>query len=305
MEKIYNRNVDVFEVKINYLDAAPNKVDLYDLLQNETLSDGDLKIKGKFISYNILEIKDDTIVGIVETNRNESIPPKKNRELKTIEPLDLPEGDGLAYGNVFLFDKRRNIMLYEVNKNGSILEHFFEFIYKKMTELKGTYSLRSFPVLTKNEYQRLKKMQSKTKIELEVSYPVRIADDEIDKTSFYYIFTKGVNLDSTKIKISYSVNANHSDSHLNNKEADKTIEEIQTILNLEKAEVEHFKIYGYVDDADNNKLQAIDLVSDRLKGVISLREPKIHNNLLEHQRLLEINNLYARLDNQLLAIFGI
>jgi len=203
MEKIYSRNVDVFEVKISYLEEAPNKMDLFDILQNDTLSDGDLKIKGKYISYNILEKNENTIVGIVETNRNESIPPKKNRELKTIEPLDLPDGDGLAYGNVFLFDKRRNIMLYEVNKNGSIIEHLFEFIYKKVTELKGTYSLRSFPVLTKNEYERLKKMNSKTKIELEVSHPAKIAEDEIDKTSFYYIFTKGVNLNSTKIKISY------------------------------------------------------------------------------------------------------
>lgn len=305
MDKIYNRNVDVFEVGIKYLEGAPNKIELFDILQSHMLSDSDLKIKGKFISYNVLEISENLIIGIVETNRNESIPPKKNRELKTVQGLDLPEGDGLAYGNVFLYDKRRNVILYEVNKNGSILEHLFEFIYRKMVDLKGTYSLKSFPVLTRNEYIRLQKMSFKTKIELEVSHPVKIADDEIDKTSFFYIFTKGVNLNSTKIKISYSVNASHSDSHLNKLEADNTIEEIQNILNLEKAEVEHFKIYGYVDDADNNKLQSIDLVSDRLKGSISLREPKIQNNLLEQQRLQEVKSLYTRLDNQLLAIFGI
>jgi len=305
MDKIYKRNVDVFKVEIKYLEQASNKIELFDILQSDVLLDGDLKIKGKYISYKVLEIVKDVIIGIVETNRNESIPPRKNRELETIESLDLPEGDGLAYGNVFLFDNRRKIMLYEVNKNGSILEHFFEFIYKKMVELKGTYSLRSSPVLTQNEYLMLQKMSTKTKIELEVSHPMKITDDEVEKTSFFYIFKKGVNLNSTKIKISFSVNASHSNNHLNNLEADRTIEEIQNLLNLEKAEVEHFKIYGYVDDADSNKLQAIDLVSDRLKGIISLREPKIQNNLLEHQRLQEIKNLYAGLDNQLLAIFGI
>ena len=70
------------------------------------------------------------IVGLVETTRNENIPPKKNRRNKKLQALGLTPEEGLAYGNVFIYEKKRNILMYEVNKFGCYVKHFLEYLYR-------------------------------------------------------------------------------------------------------------------------------------------------------------------------------
>lgn len=304
MDKIYKRNVDVFQINIKYTEGAKVKPTFSDLLLNPALIDNDLKVKGKLISFQILENSDDFIVGLVETNRSDNIPPLKRRKEKKIEQMDLPEGDGLAFGNVFYFDIKRNVILYEVNKNGCILAHFIVFIYRKLKAIRRNYSINFHPVLTCEQNEKLQKMSTKTKIELEISHPKKLAANQVKKRStMFYLFNKGAALDSTTLKLTFSARAIHGEA-LKSNESTETIKEILEQVELDQVEMEHLKIYGYVDDSEDNKLQVIDLVTERLKGIIELREPRLASNLLEFQRKSEIKSLFGKLESELISIFG-
>lgn len=304
MDKIYKRNVDVFQINVKYTEGAKEKPSFSDLLLNPELTENDLKVKGKLISYQVLEKTEDYIIGLVETNRSDNIPPLKRRKEKKIEQMDLPEGDGLAFGNVFYFDIKRNVILYEVNKNGCIFAHFLVFLYRKLKAIRKNYSVNFYPVLTSEQNEKLQKMSTKTKIELEISHPKKIASDQVkNKSTMFFLFNKGAALDTTTLKLTFSTRAIHGES-LKSSESDEVIKEILDQVKMDQVEMEHLKIYGYVDDSDDNKLQVIDLVTERLKGIIELREPRLASNLLEFQRLSQIKSLFEKLESELITIFG-
>src|SRR5690606_14676676 len=263
-------------------------------LDTDLLDGQDLKAKGKLMSYQLLESDNDYVVGLIETSRDENIPPHKDRQKGKVKSLNLPEGDGLAYANVFYYDVSRCVILYEVNKSGSVLDHLFEFLYKKLVKYKKKYSVSSFPILKKDQYEKLIKM-TKTAIEIEVAHPVKVAKEQEEKySSMFSVFKRAAELDATKLKVSFSVDARHST--LKDLPANDTITEISEYSKLMGADVEHVRVSGYVNDGVDDKIQKIDLVTDRLTGVIELREPRQAENLLENQRLLQIKTVY---DNKL------
>lgn len=304
MDRIYHRNVDIFSIEMKHLEGAESQPSFEDLLLNNELAEGDLKVRGKLLSFQVLESTVNFIVGLVETNRSDNIPPLKRRAEERIEPMDLPEGDGLAFGNVFLYDINRKVILYEVNKNGSILNHFVEYVYRKSRSIQRTYTINSHPVLTVEQYEKLQRMTTKTKISLEIMHPKKIAEDQVaSKSTMFYLFNKGAKLDSSRLKVEFSVNARHGLS-LRSREANATIREIQEQIAMDQVEVQHLRVHGYVDDDRDSKIQVVDLVTERLKGKIELREPRLAPNLLENQRLRQIKSLHERIDEDLIAIFG-
>lgn len=305
MEKIYTRNVDVYQLPMRYIEEAEQRPTFEELLRALGEIEDETLLKGKRISFKILEDREDYIVGLVATNRDSNIPPVRRAELRRIEPLDIDEGDGLAFANVFYYDLSRKIILYEVNKNGSVLPHFIDFVYRKLRDrFHRTYTINPRVVLKRDENNRLLKINRKTRIEVEVAHPKRIIDDQIERDwSFLDFFKFGADIDSTKLKIEFSVDARSGDS-LNERKSQDIIDEIKTVMDIERAEVNHLKVYGYVDDGIDTTVQQVDLVADRLKGQIQLREPRVASNLLEGQRLSEIKNLYSRIEDELFATFG-
>ncbi|GEM_PF-4903652 len=117
------------------------------------------------------------------------------------------------------------------------------------------------------------------------------------------LFSKAAELNTTKLNISFSVNAT-SKAELNPLEANRVISEIEDQINKDKQGVlEHLTVYGYIDDGRDKRIDAIDLVTDRLKGEIELREPRLAENLLDLQRKTQIIGLYDSLEDEIIAIF--
>jgi hypothetical protein len=120
------KKVEVFLVKFR----TEGKYSFDEILKCNDVAERDLKVKQKNVTLKILKTAKDYLVGIVETSRDQNIPPKKHRKKKTISKLGLDAEEGLAYANVFLFDRKKNIMMYEVNKFGCFVDHFITYIYK-------------------------------------------------------------------------------------------------------------------------------------------------------------------------------
>lgn len=63
------------------------------------------------------------IVGIIITGQNKNLPAKRDRATGEFYPLNLnPDKETLSFGNIFLYDKNLNILLYEVNINGCYID---------------------------------------------------------------------------------------------------------------------------------------------------------------------------------------
>src|SRR5688572_16111974 len=93
------KKVETFKL---ILDTEEN-FKLLDIITSDEVLNKEKRVKGKTVSYRILSDKPKYIVGLVETSRNDNIPPKKNRRNKKISELGLTPDEGLAYANVFLF----------------------------------------------------------------------------------------------------------------------------------------------------------------------------------------------------------
>lgn len=132
-ELLHNSIMAIHKKKIEFFTVELKSEENYSfekLITSSEVVEREFRIKGKDVSLRILNKGNDTIIGLVETSRNENIPPKKNKKKKTIEKLGLEVGEGLAYANIFIYEKKRQILMYEVNKFGCFIDHFIEYIFR-------------------------------------------------------------------------------------------------------------------------------------------------------------------------------
>lgn len=109
---IHTKKVETFEVQL----TSDEDYLFESMITDNDIVEAEQKVAGKIVSLKILKNGRSYIVGLVETTRNENIPPKKNRRNKRVQSLGLAPEEGLAYGNIFIYEKRRRILMYEVNK---------------------------------------------------------------------------------------------------------------------------------------------------------------------------------------------
>lgn len=284
-----------------------------DLLQSNQLS-REQRIKGKNVSLTSLRSGKKYFVGLVETSRNENIPPKKNRRSKTLSRLGLSEDEGLAYANVFLFEYKRGILIYEVNKFGCSVDHFSEFVYKCFSVDKQLepFDIKINPILNSHEYQRVMKMPFIKSISFRVAFPKQIVlsirdSQEAEKhknDALFNALSSAASVDSDRVDTTYEVNARSSVSGLT-KTPSKSI--IQSLLRLRRGalgdNVQRIEVAGYEED-DSDNLHKINLLADAFIREIELDEPRENTDLLQSQRQREIEVLYDNCVDDLTKILG-
>ena len=87
-------------------------------------------------NVNIFELRllntsiNNCVLGIIETTQDSDIPPIKNKTTKEYSSVGInPETEGLAYANIFIYDSLRNILIFEINKNGCFLNKELQLPY--------------------------------------------------------------------------------------------------------------------------------------------------------------------------------
>lgn len=280
----------------------------YDLITDEEIVGKEIPVKGKDISLSILSKEKDIIIGLVETSRKKNVPPKKNHKKKTISKLGLEDGEGLAYANVFLYEKKRQIIMYEVNKFGCFIDHFLDYIYKctKSSKKFKEFNISLNPVLNANEYQRMVKMRFHKSLEIQVANPKQILENyEHDNDALWKVCSVGSTLGSTKVSTKLEVAARGEITGLTSRSLQTMVDRALKILRGPKGDnIKRIVVEGYESDSDDNKLQPIDLIADRFLRFINLNEPRENSDLLENQRSQEIKNLYAKCIDDFDVIFG-
>lgn len=299
------KKIESFQVTID----SEDNLSFEDLLAKEIVQNEEYRIRGKEVSLMILENNRKYVVGLMVTSRDNNIPPKKPRRKKRFQRLGVDRGEGLAYGNVFLYEKKRRILLYEVNKFGCNPEHFILFLYKcfrEDDEAKIKFRVKLEYVLKRDQYERMVNMSYHKSVEIAVANPTQILKQfQHDNGAFLDFLRSGRKTHSDKLSVVYSAKArNRGGTGLASK---PIFEIIKQALGITKGEngknVKKLIVSGYVQEGGAQKLRPIDLLADRFLKEIELDEPRENTDLLELQRQKKIKDLYSDCLHELDEIF--
>jgi len=252
------------------------------------------------------DVSRDYIVGVVITTKLSGLPPKHDTHTGTTEPLGFGPNQGLGFANVFLFEKRRNILMYEFNKNGTYISQFMEFVQQKADDIYQPLMLHDTnfrmhlecdPILKSGAYQRMLDIGVYRQLEIAIANPTEfmqyVDQSSENGRSIQEILGVSTYLDSPKFRAIYYSERSPS-SHLNTSAFRRIMNVINYALGTTMGgNVETIKLKGYYIDPDGRSvLQQIDLLTDRYLKQINLPEPRELSDFQEGERRELIVSLY-------------
>lgn len=325
--KTKKKFIDLVSPKLSFLEEIEevNQVSFKDILDFMNAKEHKCS-NGKIFECSILEtIIPDCTVGIIVTTLDRDIPPIRGKNSKIFSPVNInPSTQGLAFGNVFIYDKNRNILLYEINKNGCFLNQFKEFIlakWKENTSDESTeedrvkFNLQYSTVLRKEEYTRMLQMNYYKRITVVLYNPSELTncfndnDLSLEESLLKYQIDAGKNNNANTIKLeqitlgkklnplglSHSLTTGIVDA-LKVSIADKGYRK-----NIDTIEVE-----GYCSDTEGSRgrLKQIDLMADTFDEFFKIPDIQIQIDVQECARKKGIEELYIKLLPEIKSIIG-
>lgn len=253
-------------------------------------------------------------VGIVMTGQNKDLPPKRNNQTGKFSQLNLDvNNEKLSYGNIFLYDKRINVLFYELNMNGCYLDKLADNIQTYWNrEYDDKIELSFLPVSRKGEYQRLMRMGYYKEFYVELTNPTEILQDYKDSTSSLFSMAKryilkGVKNNSDVFILKFATFGKRLNKlGLSSKAISELAKSFGFLLAGEQRKnVRKLQVKGYFADPNEPQtLQPINLVSDVFTIYIKLTTQTLHSNLQEIERKKEIEKLYQKHLPELNYIFN-
>ena len=272
-------------------------------------------INGKDIEFELLENTNDYIVGILVTTQKKDVPPKRNGRTGEFSPLDLNPEEGLAYANIFYYEKRRSILLYEFNKNGCYLEQFKDFLYRHLRASAGaegiSLDIKFGRVLKKNEYRRAMDMRFYKSVEVEIAYPREVisefnAENGSLEEGVVAQLRAGIENNAETVVLKHSVYRGNRVGLVHGA-VHEFIDLIRSrILNntQKRKYLTKLEVTGIPDDPDIKRQDPVDLVADILRSEFKLEQPRLQTDVQKLLRKGEIKALFERLKPEFNVIFG-
>ena len=301
------RNVDVFSVNINYSESETQSVLFSDIMRY--LNNKEYRWEEKIFNYTLLNCQiPDCMMAIIVTTQDSDIPPKRNKNTGEYSQVQInPEEEGFAYANIMLYDTRRNILLYEVNKNGCFPKQFREFIYYHWNAEEDSirFDISFPPVVRANEYQRMLQMDYYKKISIELYAPTELVNCfEEDSDSLYNNFIKhqicmGVQSNANTITIEQiALQKRVNPLGLSHSMVRGLVDAVK--MNIAergyRPNVQQLRVEGYTyDSEDPQRCKPIDILADSFNEFFRIPDIQVHSDVQQTDRISGITNLYNRL----------
>jgi hypothetical protein len=300
------RYINVLSTKLTFAENTVTNLTFVDILR--FMNGKEYRYSEKIFEFSLLNTTiDNCIVGIIETTQDKDIPPIKNKETKQFSQVNInPATQGLAFANIFLYDIQKNMLLYEVNRNGCFPNQLSEFIYAQWNaENEDVRFELTFPaVFRANEYQRMLQMPYYKRIIVELYKPnelINCFDENTDSLENNFLkhnlrISTQTNADTMKIEqvamtkklnpmgLSHSLVKGVVDAVKLNI-ADKGF-----IQNIQKLKVE-----GYSGDPEDKALKPIDILGDTFKEHFKITNILVQSDVQRGERKIGIEDLYNRL----------
>lgn len=298
--------IDIVSVKIKQLDDVKNKMSFVDILKDSEILEQEKHIGNRIVHYSILEENDKFIIGFLRSILDKDLPAKIDKRTKAISKLDVKDGEGLAFGSIFLFSKDLSCLFFEVNKNCIYLDSFKKFIIKCYKDSKNLKDKTSFDIIfgtiyRKKEYERAIAMTQFKSFKLKVHQPGTLLNNlkEVNRTleekvelDFLPQLQQAAELNSEIAEIEFKVSGRKSKG-LYKEKIIPIIDSFKDLLGYGQIRdyIDAVEITGYTTDETKAK-KPIDLLGDVYFGTFKISIPRLDSNLQKKERKECITKLY-------------
>lgn len=279
-------------------------VRFYDLISQSFLLNTKKEIRGKLISYEVLEDGDEIFIGFIQSEVTKNIPPKLNGSTNTIEALDLNDEDSLVYGNIFLYDKKNDFLFYEINVNSIYLDGFAEFLHSfNSLNIIDKYEVKFSTIYRKNQYAKALDMDIYKRFKMLIRQPSKfIQDMSLINTSdlnnqinleFSNDITRAAEFNSDSAEIIFCVDRPKTKGGLAKDLMHRFITDFNDKIvqsNLESY-VTKVEVVGYTEESDKS-LTKLNLLGDIYFLRIKLEVFRVGYDLQKSERKDRIIELY-------------
>jgi hypothetical protein len=303
------RYIDVFSTKLTFAEDSAENPTFTDILC--FMNGKEYRYQEKIFECSLLDTAiENCIVGLIVTTQDRNIPPIRNKQTKEYSKVNInPTTQGLAYANIFLYDIRRNILLYEVNKFGCFPNQFKEFVYIKWNaENENRRFELNFPAVLKVQaYQRMLNMSHYKKVTVQLYKPVELINgfaensDSIENILRANLQLSGQNnADIFKFE-QVAIAKKYNKTGL----LRSTVKGIIDVIKLNvldkgfKHNIQILKVEGFCEDPEDKGNKTIDLLADTFKEYFKISDIQLQSNVQQNERKQGIENLYKKLLPQL------
>ncbi len=268
--------------------------DILNLCIDHDFNDGN----GKILSLKRTSDTDEYFLGVINTTKQAGIPPKHSSRDNTYEalPIDANSGEGLGYSNVFIFDKRHNVLMYEFNKNGCYLAAFNKYISYFVNDGTQAPLIIDFaPLLRPQAYQRMLNINIYKSLEVKIATPNQMIQEFRDENdALSGAIQAGMDLQSDTIDLKFDIRGRPL-TGMPSQYISQFMRKINVLLGREEHIVEKFTMCGYyVDPDDNGNLikDEIDFLLDRYKKTFNIEEPNVLSDPQTREKSNSLLNVY-------------
>lgn len=301
------RNVDVLSVNLRFAEDETRMVQFADILN--FINNREYRVDEKIFNFTLLNCQiPNCMMAIIVTTQDSDIPPKRNKNTGVYTRVQInTDEEGFAYANILFYDARRNILLYEVNRNGCFPNQFREFVYHywNADEDNVLFDLSFPPVIRANEYQRMLRMDYYKKISIELYAPTELMNCfEEDSDSLYNNFIRhqismGAQSNANTITIEQvALQKKVNPMGLSHSMVRGLVDAVK--LNIaekgHRFNVQQLRIEGYTyDSEDPKRCKPIDILADSFNEYFLIPDIQVHSDVQQSDRIVGIIGLYNKL----------
>lgn len=287
-----NCKIDAVSVSLKFLEDDIS-MSFAELLLHPDILNQEKFINYKSIHYSIIKHNEDYIIGFIRCILDKDLPAKIDKNTKAISQLDIKDNEGLAFGNIFLYSIKLNVLFYEINKNSIYLDSFRNFLYRCYTSsklLKETpIDIHFNTIYRKKEYERALNMDIYKSFKMKVHQPKRLLQEILHINSsleekidldFLPEIKKAAGLNSDFAEIEFNVINPKKNGGLYKNQIEPIINNFKNILGFSQVRenIDIIEICGYTTDNSTSKT-SIDLLGDVYCAKFNLSIPRLDSNL--------------------------
>lgn len=279
----------------------PERYNFTDLILSSKYFKGkSIQYKDKKIELSHIKESEDVILGMFVTTQIKGIPPVHMPGNEgDYSAVDLGRGKGLAYPNVFLYHKEKQVLLWEENRLGvseSSMQYFFSEIFKGEDFV--DFSINLLAVMSIDAYSRIKRLIRIDEVEFQIVNPISYLSRQASNNTLSSIADLAETFKASKaIKISMKAEEMTS---INKSKVLSVAKFFQNITARDKGRMRNkFVIKGPLEEGGVAIEEAINFMTDRLYGYFDIDEPRIASHLNVDKRKDGVKKVYTELKSQL------
>lgn len=285
-----HKAVECFQ--INGLEKA--SVNFENLLNKKAFKEPYLLNNSSKLEISYVENKGDYVIGMFVVTQNKGIPPAhKPGEEENYEAVLLEAGAGLAYPNVFLYQKKTQVLYLETNKFGATKARIEELFNTRLVEQEIPAMISLEFVLTEDAYNRISNLRFVSEVELQVATPTLLLEDKrlAGSVQDYAKFAKEINATKSMsiiLKGEFGYGGLRKNILMQICDTFERLEQKVAKRNIRNKLI----VKGTEDDPDGAKEAIIDFYLDKIKGYFKLEELEVASHIQVRDRKAGIREVY-------------